>query len=84
MTNHAGEDSGVAEVFDFFTAIEKAGLYAFSNEPNYNPPGFHGFKPYSIEYSFVRPASLFLETEPKLSTEQPCSLLKLLPKLGFR
>ena len=85
-TNLNGEDSGVGEVFDFFHAVESAGLYAFSNEVNYNPPGFSDQKPYCIEYSFVRANSPFLTSRPTLSQDltAPCSKKSKSGRQGHR
>ena len=71
-TNNAGKNSGIHEVFDFFAAVEKSGLLAFSSEVNHNPSGFFESKPYCIEYTFVRPHSRYMTSEPMLSVEQAC------------
>lgn len=74
-TNNAGKDSGVRDVFDFFQIVESAGLYAFSNELNYNPSGYFNRKPHCIEYSFVRPSSLPLRTQPMERAICTCAAL---------
>lgn len=85
-TNLNGAGSGVGDVFDFFHAVESAGLYAFSNEVNYNPPGFSNQKPYCIEYSFVRATSSFLTARPTLSQDlaEPCNKPSTSSRQGLR
>lgn len=74
VSNEAGINSGVRDVFHLFETCERAGLYPFSWEVNFNPSGFSDMRPWAIEYSFVRADSPFMKTLPYGHSMQECFL----------